>query len=437
MDSNTFADKSMWDYLAQGMIKEWPGLQPAQSNVFFQFSGKPIPANWGDGTTYDGWTVANTVPADLEGYYTASTDLVARAYKDYITSIAPTDFQTNNQYKQYQVELNAFIVENQTISSDAVNAYKTWKARYPDVAGTTTYFNWLGLAGTDGPAWNAKLENNLKQQTVTQKSIAAFMKSVNAPLANAQAEINDASNLEKFSVAGVSQEGLLTTIADITSSVANWSTRTPTDPCDLNITINKNTVEAGSWNKVVKTSVKKKCFSISTKTTVDYKRILLDTNFEINVSAVGANTFAIARGSWFDATWLNASNVKLPEGSRFTKDDFFGVKGALHMVPTSALVIYKPKVTITVSSQTYTQTIKKWFDASATVSFFGTDYSLSAGESSIVKDGPKNTKIITLNSYNDADAQPLLFGMASQSFYQAQTEENENHLEEKSLEMVD
>jgi hypothetical protein len=102
-----------------------------------------------------------------------------------------------------------------------------------------------------------------------------------------------------------------------------------------------------------------------------------------------------------------ASKVEFPQGSRFTMKDFFGEEGTLHMVPVSVFVIYKPKVTLTISTQTYTETVKSYYDASASVSIFGLNFSLAGGEEKFVQDGPNDTKIITFDSFSDPTATPL------------------------------
>ncbi|MFT5970085.1 MAG: hypothetical protein ACI8ZO_000590 [Flavobacteriales bacterium] len=417
MSDDDFASKSMWEYLADGMIKNWPSLQDKSKNTVFQFTGQPVPAIWTSGLDYGAWTLANIVPANLDGYYIQSTNLVARAYKDFISSIAPSNFQRNAQYQQYQVELSNLADLYKTTVADAENSYNQFVERYPNISEGMGYFTWLSKGGTAGPSYSLKFSNIESQQAVVTSEIGEFMKSVDFSLSEAQLAVNDLTNLQKFSFGGVSQEGLVTSLDELTSYRAKWANRPAGSAPDLNVTINKDTVQKGSWHKVVHTSVKRKCLSISTHTDIDTSRVLLDTKFSINIQAVGANTFRINRGSWFDASWLSASNVRFPEGSRFTMNDFFGENGSLHLVPTRALVIYKPKVTITISTETYTQTVQKSFDASASISLFGANFSLAAGVKNIVKDGPENTKVITLDSYSGVEASPLLFGMSSQSFY--------------------
>ena len=132
--------------------------------------------------------------------------------------------------------------------------------------------------------------------------------------------------------------------------MAAWTSATQ-GAYELNATINRESTSETPWKRSVHTSVQRKCASFSHHTEIDYSRLITDTKFNLNVKAVGA---------WYDSTWLRASNVEFPEGSRFTMADFFGEKGSLHMVPTQMLVIYKPKVEITISTTMYEQTVKNW-----------------------------------------------------------------------------
>ncbi|MFQ5455132.1 MAG: hypothetical protein ACE5EA_02875 [Nitrospirota bacterium] len=416
MSNKDFESMSMWEYLSMGIIKEWPALQSSEDNVYFQLAGEPIPAIWKDGEDYEGWRVANTVPANLGGIYVQSSDRVARAYKNYIFSITPSDFEKNQQYQQYQIELADLLNDYNTLSTQAHNAYETFKSRYPDIAKDLTYEQWLGKEGTEGLSWYAKLQNNEGRQKVINAEIQDFMDSVNKPLSNAQGAVNNKDNYQRFNFGGASQLELLTTIDELSSFKTEWDNR-PEGHYDLDITISKETVETGDWNRVVHKKITKKCASISTRTDIDFTRVIQDTKFKIQVQAVGANTFGINRGDWYQSSWLKATNVKFSEGSRFTMANFFGTKGSLHMVPVRAFVIYKPKVTITINTQTYTEHVKDWHDASAKFTIFGAEFSLAGGENKFVKDGPENTKVITLDSYSEVGAKPLLFGMSSQSFY--------------------
>lgn len=185
------------------------------------------------------------------------------------------------------------------------------------------------------------------------------MLSVNQPLSRAQAAAVDPANMHTWVVSGVTQKGQLTTIAEMSSAMAAWTSATQ-GAYELNATINRESTSETPWKRSVHTSVQRKCASFSHHTEIDYSRLITDTKFNLNVRAVGARVFPIFRGAWYDSTWLRASNVEFPEGSRFTMADFFGEKGSLHMVPTQMLVIYKPKVEITISTTMYEQTVKNW-----------------------------------------------------------------------------
>ena len=179
------------------------------------------------------------------------------------------------------------------------------------------------------------------------------MLSVNQPLSQAQAAAVDPANMHTWVVSGVTQKGQLTTIAEMSSAMAAWTSATQ-GAYELNATINRESTSKPHGNGLFIP------VSISHHTEIDYSRLITDTKFNLNVKAVGTRVFPIFRGAWYDSTWLRASNFEFPEGSRFTMADFFGEKGSLHMVPTQMLVIYKPKVEITISTTMYEQTVKNW-----------------------------------------------------------------------------
>jgi hypothetical protein len=416
-----FGDKSQWDYLAMALIKEYRALQNASApqergKTYFQFAGQPLQADWTSGTDYPAWTRANIVPGDLDGFYRETTSLVARSYSTYISSIAPTGFQTNPQYQGYQTNLSALESDYATLAGQAMDAFIQWKNRYPEIAGNTTYFQWLTTEGTEGPSWNAQIQNNQEQQNNVKKTIADFVKAVDTDLGSAQQAVTEPANMESFTIGGVTQTELLTTIEDLSTILTKWTSKSE-GAYELDITIDQETLETGEWQESIQSSVKQNCCSISSSVTIDWKRVIQDTKYKLQVQAIGANNFLIGRGKWYNADWLMASKVEFPQGSRFTMKDFFGEEGTLHMVPVSVFVIYKPKVTLTISTETYTETVKSYYDASASVSIFGLNFSLAGGEEKFVQDGPNDTKIITFDSFSDPTATPLVFGMSSQAFY--------------------
>ncbi len=419
----SFADKSQFEYLAQALVKEFPALQNTSTNsTFFQFTGEPIEADWGDGSSLAAYHDANTGPGSLDGFYTPTSIDVAQSYQDFIASIAPSNFGTNSQYQGFQAQLSALASEYATLSTKALADFKTWIAQNPsfapDFAGFKGYTTWLTTDATGGPAWKAKLDDNKGQQAAVIKSIAEFMTSVDSTLARAQKASQDPANMATLvSDSGVTGSYPFTSIQDITGAMAAWTSMAAGN-YELDTTINAETISATPWNQVVTTTVSRSCGKISTNTEIDYNRIVTDTKFNLRVCAIGARVFTVSRGNWFDASWLTSSNFSLPEGCRFKVADFFGPQGTLKMIPVSMLVIYKPRVEITISTQTFDETVSNYFSASASLSLFGLNFSLGASLNNIaIRDDGTQTVKIVLDSYSAPNTVPQLFGVSSQSFY--------------------
>jgi hypothetical protein len=66
------------------------------------------------------------------------------------------------------------------------------------------------------------------------------------------------------------------------------------------------------------------------------------------------NTYQIVRGKWYDENFVDPK-MKIVDGSPFSNDTFFGLNGSLHMVPTSVLVMYRPTIQITTTTETFRQ----------------------------------------------------------------------------------
>lgn len=420
------ADKSQYEYLAEALIKEFPALQkqggsPAPGDVYFQFTGAPIEAKWTSGQGYPAFTRGNTVNSDITGFYRPGDTAMSAAYRTYMASIAPTNMQANPDYQTYQKQLDAITSEGSTIANQANNAYKTWLAQNPDYAsefsGFAGYGKWLASADTGGASWQTKIDQNQSQAAQVMANQILLVKAIDAPLATAKADAIDTSTEVSYVESGITIKAPQTFISPLAGALADW-TSAAEGAYELNANINAETHFTGSWNRNVTTTVKRKCGKVSTKTEIDYSRILQDTKYNFNIKAVGCRVFEVNRGpTWFQPTFLSASNVSLPTGSRFTLKDFFGPEGKLSMIPVNFLVIYKPSVEITISKTTYEQTVKSYFSASASVSFFGLEFSMAAGLDNMVKEIDSETVKITLDANSGPNAYPMLFGASSASYY--------------------
>ncbi len=419
------ADKSQYEYLFEALVKEFPALQkqPSGDNepgVYFQYTGQPIEAKWVTGKDYPAFVLGNTSNGDTSGFYSGSDSQISESFRTYMASIAPTNMQADPQYQTYQKQLDALIGNGTTISTDANNAFKTWLAQNPDYKkdfeGFGGFTTWLSAEGTAGPSWKTKIDQNTAQQNQVIANQILLVKAIDQPLADAKAKAIDPAYEASYVNSGVTIKAPLTNIQALSGALSDW-TSAAAGQYELDATINAESKYVGSWNRNVKTTVTKKCCSVSTHTEIDYNRILQDSKYNFNIKAVGARVFTANRGDWYNPAFMTASNVEFPTGSRFTLKDYFGENGMLAMIPVSFLVIYKPSVEITISKTTYEQTVKNYFDASASVSFFGMEFSMAAGESKMVKEIDSETVKITLDANSGPNAFPMLFGASSKSYF--------------------
>jgi hypothetical protein len=114
------------------------------------------------------------------------------------------------------------------------------------------------------------------------------------------------------------------------------------------------------WKTTYKTTVKQKCLTTQVETNVDTSRIIADEHYKLEMMAVGANSYSIQRGNWYDETYING-DTPIVQGSNFNNDSFFGLHGTLHLAPEAIFVLYKPTIKLTVSTQVY----KQEFEANA------------------------------------------------------------------------
>lgn len=420
-------DASQFEYLAQAILEAFPGLQNTATNeTYFQFTGAPIAAVWEDGEDMDAYTLANTGPGTLDGFYEPTTTDVAKSYQDFIASIAPTDITTNKQWLACQTQLTTLAKQYSTVSTRASAAFNTWLAQNPsfkpDFAGFSGFDKWLVTPNTPGPGWNDQLSNNLDLQTGVKQEIAGLMTAVDGLLGKAQTAATNPANMSTFVGAGVTRQVPLTTIEDISGAMTAWTAAAPGN-YELQVSLHRNNRLIASnamipWHLLAAPNVPTTWGSLATGQVMNTSLLVADPQFSIQVMAIGARVFNVSRGPWYDSGWLTASNCTLAKGSSFILTDFFGLRGTLKLIPLSMLVIYKPRVEITVSSATYEQEMSHYFIPGGTITLFGMDFNMGPNVNDLItRDASSQIVKIVLDSYDAPNTVPLLFGVSSQSFY--------------------
>ncbi len=212
-------------------------------------------------------------------------------------------------------------------------------------------------------------------------------------------------------------------IASITAALTKWTSAGPDAPPELNVTMTgADSIKTFLPSETTSLLVGKQPEKTSAlQRIIEDERTRNNTIYKVQIQAIGAQSFNVSRKDWFDASWLSASNIKLTQNSFFTLDDFFDDNGTLVLIPISFLAIYKPKVIITLPNEA-----AEGLDLTAdTITVFGLDFPNSAIDSKISSHNNKAT-VITLDSYADANANPMIFGVNSQLFLRDTTQQQKS-----------
>jgi hypothetical protein len=135
----------------------------------------------------------------------------------------------------------------------------------------------------------------------------------------------------------------------------------------------------------------------------------------LRYTAVGINSYQITHEKWFDADYVNPS-VQLIEGLQVTPDTFFGKNGTLHLIPIEVLVMYKPNIEVTISTQCYKDIFSRYEDQKVNVlNLFG--YKLRVGASGKLEPIAGTNDTVTLNFPGSALPTPQIVGVISQVLY--------------------
>lgn len=403
-----FSDQSQFNYLYDALAKKYPGLADADGvTSTFQFSELPMEATWVLGYDSDAYNLANATSARLDGFFAPGTDL-ANAYQDYVQSIKPNAGSDNPAYLAAQRKVAAADEALTAKANLAIGAYKVFIANNPQPP--MSYSQWLGDPDCGGDGYNDALQQLRNTKNDQAKLMTEIIAAVDVPLAAAQAAVNPWNETMIISEGGANRTVPLVSLGgDLAGDHATWLTY-PAGQYDFDVTINASDVITSPWNTTYTTHTSVSCFSVSTTVDIDSKRIINDTNYKLQVTAVGANTYPIMRGEWFHPD-LIIPTMQIVQGSPFTNDSFFGYSGALHLVPAQVFVLYRPSIVLTMSTQVYTEEIHGAVTAGFDwVDIFGFHFDMNAG-ATLTTTGDAVTTTLTITA-PDAQA-PQIIGVQS------------------------
>ncbi|MGF1731785.1 hypothetical protein [Photobacterium kasasachensis] len=404
---------SQFDYLFSAIANKYPAIGQSTDSTQFQFTGSPLAANWKTGADIDAYNTANKVAADVNGFYTPNPGSLYNAYSDLILSITPgIDNEKDPTY------LN--LINQRNIADDNYNAALTkatvaWqsykqqntnpKTGLPDETQSEWLSNPLG-----GLKYKDEYTKYLVQKDDLTSRISTLVESFNAALGNDQKKLTDVNNYSNY----MAEDGknvskpTITIGGDLGKDVGNWSQQ---KNYDLDVTLDKNSTVTTPWKTVYNTKVEQHCFSTSVKTSVNTSRIIQDKHYKLRVMVKGFKSYPVTFGGWYSSSYVNPETAKFSPAATVDSNTFFGARsGSLHMIPSQIWVMYQPKIELTVSTETYKQTIEGALNSSVNwVSILTFRFDTSAG-SSLAKVGDETTTI----TFDSPVLQgPQIFGVTS------------------------
>lgn len=405
---------SQWDYLYNAVISRFPGLAPG-AGAFFQFSAAPSPATWTTPEDANAYDTADAVSASLEAFYIPSGSF-SSAYASLIRSIRPATGDSNADYLAIQQKLEDQEDKYASIIAAAIAAYHVASANNPGPNGTNgeSFQAWMNDP-FGGASWGDKVMAVRAVIAEDNKELAAILRTIDAPLSAAVAALgNDTMNI---STGGPAVSVPRTTIGNsLADDKARWDAYPPGQFDFDSGPMNSETVVTSPWQTVVTTSVSHdSCGGTTVSQSVDTSRIITDEHFSLRVQAVGFQGYTIKRGQWYDESFVDPK-TQIVQGAGVTNDTFFGLHGSLHMIPDQVVVMYRPTISLTVSTQCY----KEEIEANATASgggfshLFGFQFQYE-GISGLNPVGDEVTTTITFPS--PVNSVPQILGVISKSAY--------------------
>lgn len=412
-----FSQKTQFDYLHDAVMHKFPGLvNTGKQAAVFQFASSPIAAEWEKSDTLEAYSIANAVSSNLDGFYTQGADL-DKAYIQFITTLKPPMTVKNKRYLDLEAEINALNVVERTIVGSMDSDYNLWAANNTDkqsglvIKGKAA---WL-LDRFGGASWGKKLDIHDEHIATLTKELTALKKAMGD--AQAAALEKASSDKYKMNISGISASKKVPEVSisgSLPTDYARWL-RTPKGQYEFDVRIKDDKRTLSPWTTTVKTELHGNCFSLSSKTSVDTSRIIKDERYNLRVTAVGIQTYAITRGEWYEDSLVSLDAV-LQEGAQLNHDSFFGLGGTLHMIPQSLLVWYKPSIELTVSTQCYKQSIENHLSLSLDwVELFG--FRFAVGHKSGIDHIDNGDGSMTVRFESPDNVVPQIFGVISKVLY--------------------
>ncbi len=406
---------SQFDYLFSAIANKYPAIGQSTDTTQFQFTGSPLAANWTNGNDIDAYNTANSVAADVNGFYTPNPGSLTNAYGSLISSITPgVDANKDTTYQKLMSQLNTARDNYQGAITQAQVAWKSYAEQNvnPDTGlPNETQNEWL-QSTLGGLKYSKKIKEYSDQEKDLVTKISTLSKSFNAALGLAQENFNAAENKSNYIKADGSSIKLptITIGGDLGSDLADWKSYQDGE-YDLDVSLNKSSTVVTPWKTVQRTQIEQHCFSTSIKTTFSSTRIIEDKDYNLRVMIKGFKSYPVTFGNWYSPSYVNSETAKFSPSATVDSATFFSPdQGSLHMIPSQIWVMYRPKIELTISTETYKQTIERDLAAGVNwVDLMTFRFDTSAG-TSIAKVGEKTT---TITFESPIMSSPQIFGVTS------------------------
>lgn len=393
------------EYFYDALVSKFPGL----GTRIFQFALTPFAASWADGTAESAYGAASVTSSEVGGFFMSGSNFY-NAYRDLVNSLKVTNPNKDPNYLTIQTELKNQTAAYNVLLQKAQSAYSNYKALNTDSKG-----NALDFTTWSTSVFGANYGSQLQQQNTLIAGLTSrlgqILTDLDAPHAAAVASLKDdqititpangtAMKVPRFSISG-----------NLTQDKSRWDLATSPE---LDVTLKSTGTVKTPWKVLYHQQIDQHCFNTSTDNTINTTRIITDSQYSLNLQAIGLESYNIQRGTWYDPSFVNPSVALEPGGSE-TNASLFGPKGPLHLVPEVFVVMYKPKMTLTVTTETYEQYIEgkagvsvNWLD------IFGLRF--DAGEASGIK-VVKGATTTTVNMPIPGGSVPQVIGVASKNTF--------------------
>lgn len=399
--------RSLFDALYDALARKSPGIALADGTAsHFQFMDTPCPAAWHTGQDARAFLLADSCATRLDGFFMPGGSF-SEAYRNYVQALEPRSGASSARFcatVAQSANLNRALV---MIDRQARAAFQDYRTKYKGTQ--LTYLEWLADP-RGGHNYQTPMRGFTQLRQSHSRLQALALRAYDPDLAEAQLALAPWSESMSISHMGESRDVAQTAIeGDLAGDIRRWDARRRVSH-DLDVTLTGHETLAYVWRTALRGTPRSLGWGACTPAGMNTQRIASDPRFKLRLLGSGLNSYRIRRGSWFKPALLNP-RARLVAGSPFNSDSFFGEHGSLHQVLDEILVIHRPMVQLTLSTQVYVEEIARHVSASVhSADLLGLRFALD-GLASLQPVSDGQTTTITLQAPSTQRAQVL--GMLS------------------------